>query len=61
VDLGEVGCEDIYRNELAESQVQWWALILVLLNELSGSIIIGLVASSESRHVYFQMVCVQVF
>jgi hypothetical protein len=23
VDLGEVGCEDIYRNELAESQVQW--------------------------------------
>ena len=32
MDLMEIGCEDGRWMELAEDRVQWWALVLAVLN-----------------------------
>jgi len=32
MDLMEIGCEDGRWMELAEYRVQWWALVLAVLN-----------------------------
>ena len=32
MDLAEIGCEDGRWMELAQDRVQWWALVLAVLN-----------------------------
>jgi hypothetical protein len=32
IDLWESGCEDVRWMELARDRVQWWALVLAVLN-----------------------------
>ena len=44
MDLMEIGCEDGRWMELAEDRVQWWALVLAVLNRcvlLPESLLIG--------------------
>jgi len=37
MDLMEIGCEDGRWMEMTEDRVQWWALVLAVLNRLSES------------------------